>query len=396
MLPGHSIIYFSPEPWDGIWRNRQQLMSIFARQNKVLFVEPLPHLRPTLSGFRQGELGLYDLGSPFIRQVSENLFVFRSPVWAPISGRFPLKQLTKTCRRVFIQNTLRKLDMTRPIVMFSRPGMVGLVEEIPSYSLSIYHVVDEYAAYGNKTLDAHRRIQKLEQEMIALVDMVVVVSKKLYEAKQPLNANTYLVPNGVNFKAYTDALADPYLPEDIRVINPPRLGYSGLIGDRLDLAMLTELAQKNPQWSLVFLGEVRFSEKLEAWHALQTLPNIHCLGKVDVSQVPYYLKGFQAGLIPYAITRESEHISPLKLYDYLAVGMPVVSIDFPAAREFSDYINLADSPNGFTQAVQAALKDSTPERCQERRNVAAQHTWEARIKQLSDIIRTQLAVKASL
>jgi glycosyltransferase involved in cell wall biosynthesis len=227
--------------------------------------------------------------------------------------------------------------------------------------------------------------------MMAMVDAVIVVSPKLYETKSPFNKHTWLVRNGVDYAAYSAALKDPDLPPDLSAIKTPRLGYSGLIGDRLDIGMLREMAQEHPHWSLVFLGEARVSQQAEDWQAMLVLPNVHYLGRVDVSRVPYYLKGFQVGLMPYARGRESENISPLKLYDYMAAGLPVVSSDIPAAREFSQYVHLAGSSDGFAQAAMDALSNTTPERRQEWRQIATQHTWEARVEQLSDLINQYMS-----
>jgi glycosyltransferase involved in cell wall biosynthesis len=395
MLTGHNLVYFAPGEWDGLWRNRQQLMAVFARQNRVLYVEGRRHLRPTVASLHRGELGLSDLRGPSLRQVLDNLFVFRYPVWAPVSGRFPLRELTGMVRRLSIQEALRKLGMSQPIVWFSLPSMVSLVHEVPSARLLLYHVVDEYTTYRRQTPARHGRIEAREREMMALVDAVIVVSKKLYEAKRPMHPNTYLIPNGVNYQAYTAALGEPHIPGSLQVIQPPRLGYSGLIGDKLDLAMIKELAQENPAWSLVFLGEVRVVEQAETWQTLLAMPNVHYLGLVGVSQVPHYLKGFQVGLMPYVQNRHAEHISPLKLYDYLAAGLPVASLDIPAAREFEPYIHLADSPRDFARAVRASLADTAPERRQARIRIAAQHTWEARVEQLSSLIQAQLVARDS-
>jgi len=112
-------------------------------------------------------------------------------------------------------------------------------------------------------------------------------------------------------------------------------------------------------------------------------------------QVPHYLKGFDVGLMPYRQNRHAEHISPLKLYDYLAAGLPVASMDIPAAREFSRYIHLAERSQDFAQAVRSALTDVTPERRQARRDIAAQHTWEARVGSVSELIQSLLASKAA-
>lgn len=396
VLTGHNLVYFAPGRWNELWRDRHEITSIFARQNKVLFVERRPHLRSTVAAFRQGELEWSDLRDPSIRQISKNLFVFRYPAWAPKSGRFPLGWLTRAVRRLSIQNVLRKLQMSQPIVFFSRPSMVvDSVNEIPSARMLVYHIVDEYSGYGGQTLDGRRRVEEREREMMALVDVVMVVSKKLYDAKSTFNANTYLVPNGVNYQAYTAALADPRLPEDLQAIKGPRLGYSGLISSKVNLKMLRELAQENPEWSLVFLGEVRVSEQAETWQTLLAMPNVHYLGLVEISQVPHYVKGFDVGLMPYVLNRQVENSCPLKLYDYLAAGLPIASVDILAAREFAPYVHLANSPQDFGRAVWDALADTTPERRLARRNIAAQNSWEARVEQMSELIETQLTAKAS-
>jgi len=391
MLEGHSLVYFGPGPWDGLWRNRHQLLSVFARRNKVLYVEPRMHLRPAMRAvWRERSLGL---GWPLCEEVRTNLFVFHTPRLAPVSGNRLVAALTWSVQCYLLRQTLRQLGMDEPIVWFSQPGMVDLPGMIRLPRLLVYHVVDEYSAYEGHTPASRRRLREREREMMSQVDTVIVVSQKLYEAKRPFNLNTYLVPNGVDYQAYAAALADPHLPDDLRVIKSPRLGYSGLIGDRLNLNMLKELARDNPEWSLVFIGEVRVSQQVATWQALLAMPNVHYLGLVEISQVPHYLKGLQVGLMPYVKSQESENISPLKLYDYLAAGLPVASTDIPAAREFSQYIHLADSPQNFTRAVRTALADTTPERRQVRCSIAAQHTWEVRVEQLSDIFQAQLAAK---
>jgi hypothetical protein len=95
--------------------------------------------------------------------------------------------------------------------------------------------------------------------------------------------------------------------------------------------------------------------------------------------------------LPYLYNRHAENICPLKLYDYLAAGIPVASVNIPAVREFKHCIQLANSPQDFPRAVQAALVDTDPERRQARREIAQQHTWTARVKQLSEVIQTRLS-----
>lgn len=392
MLTEHSMVYFAPDTWHGLWQPRQQLMQDFARHgNKVLYVEARSHLRAALQGMRNGTAGQKHPSQPVLHRINENLHVLHYPAWAPVSGRMPIGWLTKMIRTRILRNVLRALQMERPIVWLSQPSMIDLIDEVPAARLYIYHILDEYSAYAGQTSERSQRIARAEQEIYKHVDAVIVVSQQLYEAKQHHHPHMYVVPNGVNYDAFSKALDDLQLPEDLARVPSPRIGYSGHVGDRLNLPMLHELALAKPEWSLVFMGEARLSQQLETWQAMLRLPNVHYLGQKPGAEVPNYLKGFQVGLMPYLQNRESEHISPLKLYDYLAAGLAVVSVEIPAIKDFRQHIHVARTPSDFMRAVEMALADKEPHRYAMRRAVAAQHTWEAREQLLSNVIQQQLA-----
>lgn len=390
MLTGHNLVYLAQGPWNDLWRPQHQLMSVFARSNKVLYVERRHFLRPTAKALSSGELGWNDLPRPSLEHIADNLYIHRYPIWAPITGAFPLKALTHAISRGSLRRSMRALGMSDPIVWYSLPGMLDMIDDLPA-RLRIYHAIDEYTSYSRQTEDSKRLVAQREQKLMAAVDAVIVVSQKLYDSKAPHNPHTYLVPNAVNYASYQTALNDPELPPELASIPEPRVGYIGLIGDKLDYDILLGLARQNPQWSLVFLGTVRLSQHQRVWQTLIDLPNVYHLDAVDVLRVPYYVKGFQVGLMPNLQNLFAENCSPLKLYDYLAAGIPVASIDMPHARPFASHIHLAPTPADFEQAVRDALADTGRQRCQERRRIAAQETWESRAQKLSEIIVDRLA-----
>lgn len=394
MLTGHNLIYFAPETWDGLWRNRQQLMTVFAQHNQVLYVEEIPRFDRVKKRLKQGTLTSKDLFRASLQHRQNSLYTFRYPVWGAQNNKPGLGSLTRLIRCKALNNAIKRLDIQQPIIWFHRPEMITLLDEIPPYSLLIYHVVDEYTAYGGHTSASRQRTQAREQRLLAAADAVVVVSEKLYESKQPFNANTYLVQNGVDYPAYERALAAPALPVAFEHIKAPRLGYIGNISNKLNLVLLIEIAQKRPDWSIVFLGATNLAgEGLAHWEMLLALPNVYYLGSVTASEVPNYLMGFNVGLMPYVQNQHSENISPLKLYDYLAAGLAVASIDIPAVRKFCQHVHIAPTPTHFCQAIESALSDSSPTRTSERRNVAKAHTWEARVEQLSELIQQLLNEK---
>ena len=391
MLTGHHLIYFAPETWDGLWRNRQQLMSLFARCNQVLYVEEIPRLKKVVKKVRQGTLSVSDFKRPPVRQVAESLFVFQYPLLGAHNNRPVLRYLTDWARRSALKKTLTSLKVEKPIVWIHRPEMVDMIDELPDWSMLIYHVVDEYSAYGGQSSASRQRTAEREQKLMEIADVVVVVSDELYKSKSPYNPNTYLVRNGVNFDAFDRALKDDFLPHVFQTIPQPRLGYSGSIGDRLDFEMLTEVALHHTDWSLVFLGADNVSPRArKQWEALKSLPNVYELGPVSADQVPYFVKGFNVGLMPYIQNNFSHNISPLKLYDYLAAGLPIACIDIPAVQDFAAHIHIAKNPQDFACALKSALADSSEERKRERIDLAKQNTWEARVDQLSKIIERHL------
>lgn len=389
------MIYFAPEPWDGLWRNRQQLMTIFARHNQVLFVEERRYLKQILAQWHGGKPAVHRNQPGGLRRLADGLAVLRYPAWAPVSGTFPLRQLTRTLRQLYLHKALHQLGMSAPICWFSRPAMVDLVAETPPAALRIYHVVDEYAAYVAQTPHSRQRTLALEQAMLQQVDLVLVVSEKLYEAKSRQHPHTYLVPNGVDYAGYTAALQSPVLPAAIAKIPAPRLGYVGLIGDKLDFELLLTLARHQPAWSLVFVGEAKVQRQHAQWQALCQLPNVYHIATVPAQQVPDYVKGFTVGLMPYLCNQQAEYISPLKLYDYLAAGLPIVAVDIPAVRRFAQAVSIATTPATFITAIETALATDQPQQRQMRRAIAAQHTWEQRAEQISTIIAQALWEKQS-
>jgi hypothetical protein len=175
MLTGHSLVYFAQGPWNDLWRPQHQLVSVFAQQNKVLYVERRPYLRPTVAGFHRGELGGQDLHRPALKKVSENLYLHRYPLWAPASGTFPLNQLSRAVMRYSLNRSMRTLGMSDPIVWYSLPSWSDLIDELPSARLKLYHAIDEYTSYINMSENRMRTCERRERTLMAKTDAVIVV-----------------------------------------------------------------------------------------------------------------------------------------------------------------------------------------------------------------------------
>ncbi len=395
MLKGQNLIYFGPEKWEGLWRNRHHLMSRFSEYNKVLYVEPKRGFRKIVQQLTENDfkkkLIWQEIKQQRITKEGENLFIYHSPIYIPIFGRIPLNRITEFLWNRILKINLFKLGFTEPIIWLSKPYMMDYVGEY-NEKLVVYHIVDEYLSYGGLTEGMRLNLENVEKKTISNVDIVIVVSEELYRNKKRYNNNTYLVPNATDYKAYSGVIEnDTPLPEDISRLPRPIIGYSGLISQRLNIQLIYHLARIKPHWSIVLIGQVGFQHCIEEFNKLKELKNVHFLGRKDISQMPCYIRAFDVGIIPYQEDEHYKNISPLKLYDYLAAGKPIVTTDFPEAYEFNELVWVASTKDKFVLCIEEALANDTRELFLKRRSCALQNSWEARIEQVSNILISNLS-----
>ncbi|MGI9205099.1 MAG: glycosyltransferase [Woeseiaceae bacterium] len=376
-VKGATMVYFGPEPWHGLWRNRHQLMSRFAKHNDVWYVEPPTLLRELLRGksFRT---------RLFTRDAS-GVTIFHSPWWLLIIGREPFKRINIRLF-IFVLSLVAGLRKRRPIAWFSKPDMIDFLHALPA-RLSIYHVVDEYSGYGNPSEVQRRKIEAREITMLRAADLAIVVTPTLLAKKSPFSAHAHLVPNAVDFAAYANCSKD--VPEDMQQIRSPIIGYTGLISARLNLDLLREAATARNDWNFVFVGIVNEDGSHDEFQALRALRNVYFLGRKSVANTPRYVCQFDVCMIPYTINLRAENASPLKLYEYAAASKPVVATDFSAARDFEGNISIVDNAASFIAACETCLDTaSMAAGIAANRRYAENNTWDHRVRQVSEIIRS--------
>lgn len=387
-LQGETLIYFGPDPWFGLWRNRHHLMSRFAADNDVWYVEPPANLRKLLTGrSRRDKAGRRYRSRLFTRDTT-GVRVFHGPWWLPTTGRAPFKGVT--LRLYFaVLGLATGSHKRKPIVWFSRPNMLDYVDKLAA-KLTIYHVVDEYSGYDALSDRERETILLRESELLRRVDIIIAVSESLVKSKSSYNRNIYHVPNAVDFTAY--AARNAPVPADIVDIPHPIVGYSGLIAARLDLKLLYAAAESRPNWSYVFVGLVRDDHCQEEIRRLRELPNVYLLGQKAVVETTAYVQQFDVCTIPYLINLRAQNASPLKLYEYAAASKPIVATNFTAARTFEGHIHIARDTDEFLAACEQCLQLG-PESASivENRRVAENNTWNQRVEMIADILQDNLS-----
>lgn len=394
IISGKSILYFGPGRWDGLWRNRHQLMVRFARSNKVMYVEPSFNLRSVLDQYnpmRKGWLSwLKALNTPIIRQPYPNLYIYSPPIYRFIVSRYGLHHITWWLWRRLLKKHMRRLGFTQPIIWFSLPTMAELVDKFDA-SVTIYHVVDAYTAYGNMDDLEKRKLMENDRALTQNADLVFVVSEMLAERRRPLNPNTHVISNGVDFEKFdTIRKSCPPVPSDMATLPRPIIGYSGLIAGYIELGFFERIADAYPDASVVIVGDRGCGAHVEEFDKLIQKKNIYYLGRKDIEDLPRYLNAFDVCMVPYRETKQVIYSSSLKLYDYLAFGKPIVATSFPTSRQLGNYLYIGSTAEEFLEKIGQAIQEVDEEKSAERRLYASSNTWNHRVMAASKLIEGRL------
>ena len=380
------ILCFSSTDWDGWWGSRQQVMLRLARRGyRILYVEQMAGLEHL---WRYPELRQ----RRFLRwkegwcQIHENLSILSPPLLLP--GRYYARQIDRINAALvarWLKHHLDRLKMQSPILWMYKPEHVDLIGHFDE-CLCVYHCIDEWTAgtFGHKRL----MISALDYELVSKADLVFANSQLTFEKKYQINPNTYRLPSGVDWDLFSKTL-DPILEEHpaLKTIPKPRIGYSGTINDRLDYEILERIAGAHPEWSLIFVGDpYPWTMDTPLLKRLTTYPNVYFPGKFPFVEMPAILKGMDVCLLPYITDERGRFRSPLKLYEYLATGKPVVSLAHPEANEFRDIIYIAESYDEFETAIARSLAENNPELTHLRHDRARLHSWDRRVDTIETVL----------
>jgi teichuronic acid biosynthesis glycosyltransferase TuaH len=399
-LRGHQIIVFGLPRFDAsIESTNYTTAKLLARDNFVYYVENPYTLRDYFKMRKGPEFALRKkhfkpLSSSLIDTDIPNLKIVIPPILLSVNflpENVIFRQLLKV-NEFWIRRKLKAIVDAHGIKEFTFINSFNFhypsVAEGLSPALTIYHCLDPMV------LPFNRRHGVVSEDMLVREsDVVICSSKHLYNEKKKQNPNTYFVANAADISHSSKAL-DPNLKvfPVIADIAKPVIGYLGAIERRLDYGLLKEVIAMNPAKSFVFVGPVS-PEFVPEW--FYQAPNVHFLGSIDYNHMPAVIKGFDVALIPFKKDDFSSSIFPLKLFEYLGAGKPVVASDFnPDLKEFTkDAVAFCSSAQQFSHAIDAALSHDSETLNQERVAIAAENTWEKRVEAIGDIIYKHLEMK---
>ncbi len=269
-----------------------------------------------------------------------------------------------------VPQVVRRLNLRPPVVLWSYLGELTLpLWRGLKADVLCYHRLDDYAILLPKD-------RPLERAIEARADLLFVVSAPLQEQYARQGRKAILLPNGVDFAHFAQALREEVeVPKELASLPRPCIGFVGLVDPLwVDTELLIELARARPQWSVVIVGPTK------KWRLPPNLPpNLYLLGARPYRLIPSYLKGMDVCLVPFKANAVSQAASPLKLYEYLAAGRAVVSAPVPDLAFLGSVVWCAQSLDEFLSTIEEALPLAhDPRERQRRLEVAAQHSWQQR------------------
>lgn len=378
MITGRDIVCVASN-WSESPTGKHHIMRRLCRANRVLWINYHASRRP--------RPGMADLRHA-LRRLCESAAAPAAPlenlrVATPLLLPWPESRVA----RAFNATRLRALVRSHLSRDGSRPAQLWLfTPDAPeciaagAWESVVYCCVDEYSAFPGVNPGL---IAALEQRTLAGSDVVFATSQPLLESRRRRHANAHLIEHGVDFEHFAQAhrLRHAPRPHDVRALRGPILGYFGLIADYVELELLAAVARSRPDWNIVLIGDVRTDTRV-----LHALPNVHLLGRKTYDELPAYCAAFDVGLIPFRAGRLTHAVNPIKLREYLAAGLPVISAPMPAVERYRPAVRIARSAAELVSAVeQAAAAADDPAAGAIRSGVRAE-SWDARVEQMSALV----------
>jgi glycosyltransferase involved in cell wall biosynthesis len=341
-------------------------MAHAARERRVFFVEePLSGEEPSVA----------------VREVMPNLCVV-----TPWIRRGADAATAIEAQRAALEELRSRARIENAIAWFYTPMALEFARDFPR-DLVVYDCMDELSGFHG----APGKLPELERELFDLADVVFTGGRSLFEAKSVQHTNVHLFPSSVDAQHYRAARKPQPDPSDQAGIPRPRLGFFGVIDERMDLELLASLADARPQLQLVMIGPV---VKIPQ-SSLPRRPNIHYLGQKQYEDLPRYLANWDAAFMPFALNDATRFISPTKTLEYLAGGKPVVSTairDVVTPYGEQGLVYIADAAR-FPAVVDKALTEQFPEGAVDV--MLEETSWQATWQRMSAVIDDALSGRAT-
>ncbi|MGG6293893.1 glycosyltransferase family 1 protein [Leptolyngbya sp. AN02str] len=365
------LVCFSHLRWDFVYQRPQHLLSRCAQIRRVFVVE-----EPFTSSDTTCRL-----------DISKR----ESGVWVVVPY-LPIglnEEDSIQCQQQLVEQLFCEAQIQSPILWYYTPMAVPFTQQLDA-SAVVYDCMDELSAFKG----AHPQLRSREAQLFQRADLVFTGGHSLYEAKQHQHSSVHAFPSSIDKAHFAQGRAIATEPTDQASIPHPRLGFYGVVDERMDLDLLRGIAKARPDWHLVIIGPV---VKIDP-ETLPREPNIHYLGGKPYQALPNYLAGWDVALLPFARNESTRFISPTKTPEYLAAGKPVVSTairDVVRPYGTENLVHIANTVPEFVDAIATALDPThtSPDWLSRVDAFLSQTSWDRTWQAMNELIEDVIATR---
>ena len=371
--------------WDYDPTSKHQIMKILSRRNQILWIDYHGTRRPeaTLGDVRAACSALFRFAKG-VRSVAPSITCL-TPIVIPGARRPTLRRLHERLLVAQIRRAIRAVDANgeRPVQVWTFAPDVAFLAGRFGEERFVYYCVDEYSQFEGFDPE---RVKAAERELMDRADVVVTTSGTLHAAKSARRRDVVLVRHGVDYDHFAAAWRKPRaVPPDVARLPRPLLGFFGLIHHWIDRELIAQVARLRPNYSFVLIGDARVDVT-----QLRALPNVHLLGRRPYELLPDYCAAFDAAMLPFVESEMTRNINPIKMYEYLAAGLPVISTRLPEAQRFAGPIQTVSGPEAFAQACDQMLAAHDRSTREAVSRSVRHESWESKVEFLSQKIMGHL------
>tara|TARA_R110002049_G_scaffold85482_14_gene217251 strand:+ start:953 stop:2161 length:1209 start_codon:yes stop_codon:yes gene_type:complete len=375
--------------WDGPWMNRQQILTRLAKQHRVVYSRGSFFLWDRFTGpWRAAPLFSSFIEKHGVQVHQRSKLQLRAPR-IPEVDRLVIKRIGRNLRKKALAG------QSGPLVSYVFNPAFYRVGKAVNADLLVYHAYDQFSAYPHATEDEVHYEKKLVQEADLVIASSATIANTLLEyCDRPVE----VIPNGADYERFAGKESGPGpVPEDLAAIAGPRITYFGNLTEKVDTDLIARLAEARPDWSFVFVGGVLINagKGNEVLRRLEAMPNVHFLGHKTYDEVAGYYRHSDVNLLAYRMGEGlwSEGCSPLKLYEYLATGKPVVSARLQVVEDHEDVLAVASTDEEWLAAIEDAVTNGGVGSKASRQAEARKNTWEVRVAAIEALIHKALQAK---
>ena len=377
-IESHSPLLIFADDWGRHPSSCQHLARRLRHDFRIVWANSVGTRRAGLNAFTIRR-GLEKLGSwaKGLQPAGQDMWVVDLPM-VPAAGGYIANTINPYLVEARLSKVLDRVSAEAPIVLTTLPHVGRLTSRLRRKAL-VYYCTDDYRYWPGANGAA---LERAETQLCRDADLIVAASRSLADRLSAIRPCHYL-PHGVDYAHFAQTQNVAAIPAELAQIPGPRIGFFGLIYEKIDFELLAAVAHALPNASLVMVGPVAYCPP-----AFRSLSNVHFVGKKAYAELPQWLAGFEVLLMPYLDDPMIRQSNPLKLRECLATGKPTVSVDVPEARSLQPHLKIASDRQEFLAHVRDAL-EAAPDlhRVSLQQAAVRADDWSQRADQLARLLK---------